>query len=521
MSRSNARPDAAPAPTYPSSRAVALASLGNDAYRLLFEQSPQPMWVFDEHTLAFIDVNEAAIATYGYSRDEFLRMDITEIRPPEEIPTLLQRIRSGAMHAPRVWIHVTKSGRTLHVEVASKALTIGGRAVRLAIVRDVSEHRKLEEQLRQAHKIETVGRLAGGIAHDFNNLLTAILGHTETLAEYFAPGDPRAVEIAGVRDAADLAATLTRQLLAFSRKQLLQPVVLDLNDVLAKTRRILARLIGEHIELVMEPGPSLHHVKADPGQMEQILLNLAVNSRDAMPDGGRLVLRTRNVRLGRADARRLSMKEGNHVEVMVSDTGVGIDAAAKARLFEPFFTTKDRIHGTGLGLATVYGIVKQSEGYIDVESEPGCGTTFKIYLPVTLESPAHQGVHDRPSADGGSETVLVVEDDHAVRSLISDVLRRRGYRLLVAESGRQAIELVSKHERRIDLLITDMVLAGMNGLALADTMRATYASIKVLYVSGYTDDALMPNGFFEASGAFLQKPFTPVALARKVRAVLD
>jgi CheY-like chemotaxis protein len=215
------------------------------------------------------------------------------------------------------------------------------------------------------------------------------------------------------------------------------------------------------------------------------------------------------------------MKEGDHVEVMVSDTGVGIDAAAKARLFEPFFTTKDRIRGTGLGLATVYGIVKQSEGYIDVESEPGCGTTFKIYLPATLESPAHQAIHDRPAADGGSETVLLVEDDHAVRSLIGDVLRRRGYRLLVAESGREAIELVSKHDGPIDLLITDMVLSGINGLAVADTMRTTHPLVKVLYVSGYTDAALMPNGFFEASGAFLQKPFTPVALARKVRAVLE
>jgi two-component system, cell cycle sensor histidine kinase and response regulator CckA len=510
MSRSNAHPDA-----------VALASLDADAYRLVFEQSPQPMWVFDEKTLVFIDVNEAAIATYGYSRDEFLRMDITQIRPPEEIPTLLQRIRSGAAHPPRVWIHLTKSGRAIDVEVASKALIIGGRAVRLAVVRDVSEHRKLEEQVRQAHKIETVGQLAGGISHDFNNLLTAILGHTEMLAEYFAPDDPRAVEIAGIRDAADLAASLTRQLLAFSRKQLLQPIVLDLNDVLDKTRRILARLIGEHIELVTEPGPSLHHVKADPGQMEQILLNLAVNSREAMPDGGRLVLRTRNVRVSRAEARRLSMKEGDHVEVMVSDTGVGIDAAAKAHLFEPFFTTKDRIRGTGLGLATVYGIVKQSEGYIDVESEPGCGTTFKIYLPATRELPAHQGVHDRLSGDGGSETVLVVEDDHAVRSLIGDVLRRRGYRLLVAESGRQAMELLSKHEGPIDLLITDMVLSGMNGLAVADAMRATHPSIKVLYVSGYADDALMPSGFFEASGACLQKPFTPVALVRKVRGVIE
>jgi hypothetical protein len=504
-----------------SSQAAGLSSLGADAYRLVFEHSPQPMWVFDEKTLAFIDVNQAAVAAYGYSRDEFLRMDITQIRPPDDIAALLQRIRSGAEHTPRVWTHVTKNGRAIDVEVASRRVSIGGRAVRMAIVRDVSAHRKLEEQLRQAQKIETVGQLAGGIAHDFNNLLTAILGHAEMLSEYCAADDPRAVEIAGIRDAAELAASLTRQLLAFSRKQVWQPIVLDLNDVLGKTRRILARLIGEHIELIVEPGPSLHRVKADPGQMEQILLNLAINSRDAMPDGGRLTLRTRNVRVSRAEARRLSMKEGDHVEVMVSDTGVGMDASAKAHLFEPFFTTKDRSRGTGLGLATVYGIVKQSEGFIDVETEPGCGTTFKIYLPTTREPLTHQGTHERTASDGGAETVLLVEDDHAVRSLITDVLRRRGYRLLVAESGRQAIELVSAHDGPIDLLITDMVMSDTNGLAVADTMRASHPAIKVLYVSGYTDDGPMPSGFFEASGAFLQKPFTPVALARKVRGVLD
>jgi len=490
-----------------------------DVYRLMFEHSPQPMWVFDEETLGFLEVNQAAVATYEYSRDEFLRMDLTQIRVPEEIPTWLRRIHgSGTPRA--VWKHVTKGGRVLDVEVVSNSVSLAGRSVRLATIRDLSAHAKIEEQLRHAQKIETVGQLAGGIAHDFNNLLAAIIGHTELLSEYFSPTDPRAAEVTGILHAADVAASLTRRLVAFSCTQVLQPTVLDLDEVIGSTRGILGRLIGEHIELVTDPGPALRCVKVDRAQMEQILLNLAVNARDAMPGGGRLTLRTRHIRASGGNAHQLGLEERDYVMLSVADTGPGIDAAVKTRLFEPFFTTKERRSGTGLGLATVYGIVKQSGGHITVESEAGEGTTFTIYLPATVETASCHSV-EPAAVNGGSETVLIVEDDAAVRGLISDVLRRRGYRLLVADGGSQAIELMSAHEGSIDLLITDLVMSDMRGLAVADAVRAAGGDVKVLYISGYTEDVIMPSGFMETSGVFLHKPFTPDALARKVRAVLE
>ena len=497
-----------------------LEAIDGDAYRLIFDHSPQPMWVFDEETLAFVEVNRAAVAAYGYSRDEFLRMDITQIRPPEDIVPLLQRIREGAAAPARTWKHVTKGGGVIDVEVVSNRITIGGRRVRLAVIRDVSEHKKLEEQLRQAQKIETVGQLAGGIAHDFSNLLTAIIGHTDLLAEYFAPTDPRAMEIAGIRNAADLAATLTKQLLAFSRTQVLQPMLLDLNEVIGKTRGILGRLIGDHIELVTDLGAALLSVRADRVQVEQILLNLAINARDAMADGGRLTLGTRNERVDRESGRQLGLDEGDYVVLSVADTGLGIDAAASTHLFEPFFTTKAPARGTGLGLATVYGIVKQSGGHVTVESEPGRGTTFAVYLPGTAETADCHRLPELDAIKSEHATVLLVADDTAVRGLINDVLGRRGYRLLVAKGMTHAIALASEHQGPIDLLITDGVTSGKNSPPIAEAVRAARPAIKVLYVSGYTANVTMPSGFMETSGVFLHKPFTPDALARKVRAIL-
>jgi PAS domain S-box-containing protein len=494
----------------------------DNRHRIMFDACPQPMWAFDEQTLRFVDVNASAIATYGYSRDEFLAMDITQIRPPEEIPRVLDLIRGesqtvGLPHASR---HRTKSGEIIEVEVVASRIELDGRRARLVVARDVSERRALEDQLRQAQKIETVGRLAGGVAHDFNNLLTAIIGHAELLSDYFAPADPRAVEIAGIRHAADLAAGLTRQLLAFSRKQVLQPAVLDVNDVVDKARLILRRLIGEHIDLVTEPGADLWRVKADPGQLEQILLNLAVNARDAMPEGGRITIATRNVHLTVPAARRRNVEPGDYVKLTVSDTGAGMDAHTRDHLFEPFFTTKDRGRGTGLGLATVYGIVKQSGGHTLVASEPGEGAEFSIFLPATTE-PAADVRAERPGALRGSETVLVVEDDATVRSLVASVLERRGYRLLVAGSGQDALRLAENHASPIDLLITDVVMARMNGIAVAEAIRARRPETKVLFVSGYADDAVVRLGFTPSPETFLNKPFTPDALARKVRTVLD
>jgi PAS domain S-box-containing protein len=493
------------------------APLDEATYRFIFECNPQAMWLFDEDTLAFLDVNQAAIDIYGYSREEFLAMKITQIRPPDETPRLIELLQHAAPRGPRSWTHATKNGDRIDVEVTSTGVTIGGRAMRLASVRDLSDRKMLEEHLQQAQRIET---LAGGVAHDFSNLLAAIIGHADLLSEYFVPGDPRAVEIAGIRSAADVATSLTRQLLAFSRNQLLEATVLDLNEVLDWARSILVRLIGEHIELVTDLAPSLQCVKADPYQVEQILLNLVVNSREAMPQGGQLTLRTRNVSVGAEDARRSSVTEGDYVALSVADTGVGIDDSARMRLFEPFFTTKDRGRGTGMGLATVYGIVKQSGGHIAVESDLGAGTTFTIYLPATLEAAEpldHE--RERTRVERGSGTVLLVEEDATVRALIGEVLRRRGYRLLVADGAARALELVSTHGGPIDMLITDIIMPGMSGIALADRIREARADISVLFMSGYADDTAIPDGFME-SAAFLRKPFTPESLARKVRAVL-
>jgi len=377
-----------------------------------------------------------------------------------------------------------------------------------------------EEQLRQTQKMEMLGQLAGGIAHDFNNLLTAILGHVELLADDLAAGDPRGTQVDGIRQAAETASALTQQLLAFSRKQMLQPCVLDVNAVVDRTRRVLARIIGEQIELVTWMPRDLWRVKADSSQLEQILLNLAVNARDAMPDGGRLTIETRNVVLEGDAARMRAVEPGRYVELAVADTGVGMDDEVQQHLFEPFFTTKARGRGTGLGLATVYGIVKQSGGHIFVDSDGTRGSRFTIYLPTTSESADDRAERaSQMRGDGGSETVLVVEDDSAVRSLMATVLRRRGYRVLVAHDGAHALRICDEYLAPIHLLITDVVMPRMNGVAVADAVRERRPETRVLFVSGYTADAPIDLSGRGAEG-FLPKPFTPDALARKVRAVL-
>jgi PAS domain S-box-containing protein len=469
-----------------------------ERYRRLFDESPEPMWLYDEETLGFLDVNRAAIAVYGYSRDEFLQMDVRAIHPPEDVDRLLDHIRGASLRGE--WRHRTKSGQDIDVEVVVSCLMLDGRPARLVIARDVSLKVALESQLRHAQKIETVGQLASGISHDFNNLLTAIVGHVEVLSDYLAPGDPRAAEVHAIREAAELAADLTRQLVVFSRKQQLQPTVLNLNDVIDRTRAVLQRLIRERIVLETRLADQLWSVRADAGQLEQIILNLAVNARDAMPQGGVLTLETANVAINPDVARRRSVEHGDYVELSVSDTGTGIAPDVRVRLFEPFFTTKDRNRGTGLGLATVYGIVKQSGGHITVESEVGQGAKFLIYLPATVASVETSLPEHRAQAERGSETVLVVERDQAVRSLIGDVLRRRGYQLLVAEDGADAIRVADEHNAAIHLLITSVSAPATTGASVAAAMHKRRPDTRVL---------------------FLQKPFTPVGLAKKVRTVLE
>ena len=389
--------------------------------------------------------------------------------------------------------------------------------------RDITERRRLEDQLRQAQKMEAVGQLAGGVAHDFNNLLTAILGYANLMLDDLPQQDPMRQDLIEIQSAGERAASLTRQLLAFSRRQMLQPQVVDINTLVRQLEKLLRRLINEDVELVTALGADLVPVRVDPASVEQILVNLSVNARDAMPLGGRLTIETANVDLDDAYAlTHATMAPGRYVMLAVGDTGQGMDEATRARVFEPFFTTKEQGKGSGLGLATVYGIVKQSGGYIWVYSEPDHGTVFKVYLPPvesrTTERPVE--VDRRGDVKPGWETVLLVEDEDAVRALAREVLRRHGYVVLVARHGVDALRMAERHTDDIHLLITDVVMPHMSGRETAERLTTVRPNMKVLFMSGYTDHALMHRELTPGA-ATLQKPFTPEAFARKVREVLD
>jgi signal transduction histidine kinase len=418
-----------------------------------------------------------------------------------------------------------KDGRLLTVQLSVRAIRNGTPQVEYyeTFVRDVTEQRRLQTQLVQSQKMEAVGRLAGGIAHDFNNLLTVITTSCDLLREDMGPDDPKREDVDQVRQAADGAAALTRQLLAFSRQQVLAPQIVNLGDVVFGVERMLRRVIGEDVDLVTVLDPESGAVKADVGQLEQVLMNLAVNARDAMPTGGKLTIEIANVEHDPDYAREQEAAAvSRFVMLAVSDTGTGMDEATKARIFEPFFTTKELGKGTGLGLATVYGIVRQSGGFIWVYSEPGLGTTFKIYLPQVDAVAEGSAASDAPSASRrGTETVLLVEDAAAVRSVIHEALARQGYAVLDAPHGAEALRIAASHAGPIHLLLTDVVMPGLSGRQLADQLAAVRPETKVLYTSGHTDDAVVRHGVLESGIAYLQKPFTVDGLARKVREVLD
>jgi PAS domain S-box-containing protein len=448
--------------------------------------------------------------------------------PPEDVPRIQAAIQGSLQDGVPYFVQhrvIRPDGSERFVEERSTVSrdSVGRPTCMVGTVLDITERQRLEEQLRQAQKMEAVGRLAGGVAHDFNNLLTAILGSAELLLSRLGPDHPERVEAEEIRKAAMWAANLTRQLLAFSRQQVLDPQVFDLSAVVADMDKMLRRLIRADIVFRSQLAPDLGAVRADPGQIEQVIMNLAVNACDAMPDGGTLRIETSNVDLDAGhEQEHVPAVPGRYVMLTVSDTGTGMSTTTQAHIFEPFFTTKERGKGTGLGLSTVYGIVKQSDGYVWLESEPGRGTTFKVYLPrvdapIAIKAPAP----DRSASIDGDETVLVVEDQEPVRRLTRRVLETHGYAVLAAADGPEALHVAEHHAGTIHILVTDVVMPGMSGREVGRRLAAERPGMRVLYVSGYADDLIVNHGVLEPGLAFLQKPFTPEALARRVREVLD
>ena len=475
----------------------------------------------------FLDVNPALITMLGHgSVEDLLQLNVRRevFVNPKELDRLAEDCRyAGSLNGVEVqWKR--KDGRVIIVRLsgcAASSTDEPGEVVLELIAEDITDRRQLEEQLRQAQKMDAVGRLAGGVAHDFNNLLMVINGYTEVLLEQLEKASPMHHKVQSIQQAADRAATLTRQLLAFSRKQLLELKVIDVNTVIGDMERLLRPLIGENIELVTRLSTQTGHTRADAGQLEQVIMNLVVNAKDAMPEGGKLTVQSSDVTVRQNFSAHRFIQPGRYAVISVADTGHGMDTETQSRIFEPFFTTKEKGKGTGLGLSTVYGIVKQSSGYVFAESELGAGTTFYVYLPRVEESaeelsPAQSQQNDA----GGCETVLLVEDEESVRELVRLTLASRGYQVLEAENGESGLRMAESFKKHIDILITDVVMPGIGGRELARKLLLLRPAISVLYLSGYTEDAVVTRGALGPRTAFLQKPFTLQNLAKKVREVL-
>jgi PAS domain S-box-containing protein len=474
-------------------------------------------------------VNPAFTQLTGYTAEEALGKPPGDlVKSGKHVPAFFEELWETIL-ARRTWrgeiINRRKDG-SLYTErqTVTPILDASGAITHfVAIKNDITERLQLEAQYRQAQKMESVGHLASGIAHDFNNLLTVINGMSQLVLSEVSKGDAVYADVQEILHAGERAATLTRQLLAFSRQQILEPRVMNFNTVVARMESLLRRLLGEDIDLVVVPAPGLSNVKADPGQIEQVITNLAVNARDAMPQGGRLTIETQCVTIDKDVARQLgvTMPSGSYVLLAVSDSGGGMDEATRARIFEPFFTTKGPSRGTGLGLSTVYGIVKQSHGFIWAYSEVGQGTSFKIYLPQVTEAAGRDRPRPTVVSRSGTETILLAEDNAGLRKLAMRVLEPAGYTVLGAATAEEALRLLERHEGSVHLLLSDVVMPGMSGRQLAEHLAQTRPGLKVLYMSGYTSDTIVRHGVLEAQVPFLNKPFSAAALLQKVREVLD
>ena len=491
--------------------------------RVLVEQLPAVLWTVDKD-LRFTSALGAGLARLGLKPNQIVGMSLLDYFETADQTFLPIAAHRRSVAGEPMTFHVEwKSGSyACHVEPLRDAEGQVSGAICMSL--DITDRKQLEEQLRQAQKMEAVGRLAGGIAHDFNNLLMVIQGYSDLMVERLPSGDPLHRNAEQIQMAAQRASSLTRQLLAFSRKQMLAPKILNVQTVVADMEKILRRLIGEDIQLETSSAPDLGLVKADRSQIEQVILNLAVNARDAMPQGGRLTIETANVELDASYSHPPAvLSPGKYVMLAVTDNGCGMDAETQAHVFEPFFTTKEKGKGTGLGLATVYGVVKQSGGYVWVYSEPGRGTSFKIYLPRIEEKVvpgARDGKIDARPAERGSETILLVEDEKGVRELAREYLTSTGYTVIEAEDGHTALELAAMHVGPVHLLLTDVVMPGISGRELAERVGQIRPGIKILYMSGYTDQAVVHHGILENDAVLLQKPFTLTTLAAKLREIL-
>jgi two-component system, cell cycle sensor histidine kinase and response regulator CckA len=518
-------------------RAAMAAAERERNYRELFDNAGDAILIADIETGIILDANQAAEALLGRSRHELIGINRSKIHPADKAlrhdEEFREHVSLGQVTDAESDV-VRKDGTIVPVRISARVVDLEGKKVLQGIFRDVTdskraeaEREKLQEQLRMSQKMEAIGSLAGGIAHDFNNLLSVILSYTGFAMKNLRDGDPVRDDLREVQQAGERAAALTRQLLAFSRRQVLQPVPLSLNQIAAGLEKMLRRILGEDIDLVQVLEPDLGVVRADEGQIEQVLMNLVVNARDAMPEGGKLTIETANVDLDdEYAARHVAVKPGPYVQLAVTDTGCGMDEQTKAKVFEPFFTTKEKGKGTGLGLSTVYGIVKQSGGNLWVYSEPGKGTTFKVYLPREPEATAtatatatkRRVVHRLAR---GTETILVVEDEEALRKVAVRTLEAAGYTVLTAGDGFEALLTHAPRVGDIHLLLTDVVMPRMSGRVLAHELLGMQPTLKVLYMSGYTDDAIVHHGVLDAGTHFLSKPFSADDLTQKVREVLD